>query len=446
MTPGAGGHGARPRLERTAYGVLAGAVMLGVAGLVLAYPAFVLVGLAGVLVVAWSFLVVLLPVRLEVRRVVRPARVPRLEPAAGVATASNVGRRRSTAVEAKDTVDDVEVPFDLPELHPGRQATRSFAIPTRRRGLVPVGPLILTRRDGFGLARRTLRVGDMSEVLVLPRALDLPEVTASLRHSMEGVNDSRSEGALDFHILRDYVPGDDPRRIHWKSSARTGQLQVRQNVDPTRPSVVVICDGIQLRDVAVDETEQAGRAAGGDLNPIRDGAARGAGRCSSRGADRTAGGSPDEGNEAVEVAVDCAASVVVSANKSGSPVWLDVLGGDRVALRDGSGAAMVSQLLDALAMTRFPSTSASGRASLLSSAIRQACAQGPGSLAVVCTAARPESLPPTVASLAAHFTMAVVVHPGTGAPSQAPDSGLWFMPIERVEQLARQLRLTRMAA
>jgi uncharacterized protein (DUF58 family) len=51
-----------------------------------------------------------------------------------------------------------------------------------------------------------------------------------------------SEGTASFHQLREYVPGDDLRHIHWKTSARTGTLVVKQLVDTTKPEIVVIVD------------------------------------------------------------------------------------------------------------------------------------------------------------------------------------------------------------
>jgi uncharacterized protein (DUF58 family) len=47
------------------------------------------------------------------------------------------------------------------------------------------------------------------------------------------------EGSVTFHRLREYVPGDDLRRVHWRSSARMNTLMVRQNVDVTRPDATV---------------------------------------------------------------------------------------------------------------------------------------------------------------------------------------------------------------
>ena len=49
-------------------------------------------------------------------------------------------------------------------------------------------------------------------------------------------------GAMDLRALRPYVPGDELRHLHWKATARTGQLMVREYVDPAQPWCVVVLD------------------------------------------------------------------------------------------------------------------------------------------------------------------------------------------------------------
>ena len=76
------------------------------------------------------------------------------------------------------------------------------------------------------------------------------------RRDLEGPTRERSEGTASFHQLREYVPGDDLRRIHWRSTARTGDLLVKQMVDTTRPELVVVLDN-RAAAVGADDFEEA---------------------------------------------------------------------------------------------------------------------------------------------------------------------------------------------
>jgi uncharacterized protein (DUF58 family) len=59
-------------------------------------------------------------------------------------------------------------------------------------------------------------------------------------HGERARTDLAPEGSISFHQLREYLPGDDLRRIHWRASAHRGELMVRQNIDVTPPSATVL--------------------------------------------------------------------------------------------------------------------------------------------------------------------------------------------------------------
>ena len=72
---------------------------------------------------------------------------------------------------------------------------------------------------------------------------------------LEGPTREVSKGSASFHQLREYVPGDDMRHIHWRTTARTGTMIVKQLVDTTRPEIVVIVDN-RRRAVGADDFEE----------------------------------------------------------------------------------------------------------------------------------------------------------------------------------------------
>ena len=69
-----------------------------------------------------------------------------------------------------------------------------------------------------------------------------PLPTGNTRHLEGPSSDTSPQGNITFHRLRDYVVGDDLRLVHWRSSARTGKLVVKHNVDTSQPYTVVLLD------------------------------------------------------------------------------------------------------------------------------------------------------------------------------------------------------------
>ena len=88
-----------------------------------------------------------------------------------------------------------------------------------------------------------VRWAEAVELLVRPATVDLAGLPVGQIRDLEGVpSDQLSMSDLAFHALREYVPGDDLRHVHWRSSARAGQLLVRQYHDSRRTSAVLLVD------------------------------------------------------------------------------------------------------------------------------------------------------------------------------------------------------------
>ncbi len=180
---------------------------------------------------------------LDVTRVVAPDRVMRGESSIVRLEISNAGRLFGASVVAQDpTRPGSPVAVPVVRLRPGRVTAASYAVSTRRRGVVEVGPLEITRRDPLGLVGLVRRYGDSAGVWVRPRAHPIAAVPVGLSRSMDGRVDRVPHGSITFAALREYVVGDDLRHVHWRTSARIGELMVREHVDTSHPRVVVLVD------------------------------------------------------------------------------------------------------------------------------------------------------------------------------------------------------------
>ncbi|MCA1845289.1 MAG: DUF58 domain-containing protein [Actinobacteria bacterium] len=226
----------RPQLTRRGRGVLATA-----AGLLLAARLFGSVELAGLgaaAAAAVGVAVVLVgraPGTYRAERWLSPMRV-------GVGEAAEV-RWRFTNTGGGPTTGTVVAtdPFRaapageagclVPPLAPGAMAEATSALPTERRGSVPIGPLAIGIVDPLGLVERQLEMAGTARLVVHPRIHPvLPLPASSTRETPHGTtHPARSPRGDDFFALREYEVGDDLRRVHWRSTARTGDLMLRQD-------------------------------------------------------------------------------------------------------------------------------------------------------------------------------------------------------------------------
>ena len=109
---------------------------------------------------------------------------------------------------------------------------------SRRRGPVLLGPWTIERVDPWGLFRR--RVGSATEAMLLVVPRIRPVSLAALPSALADYGGSSEMGTTTFATLREYVVGDELRHVHWRSSAKTGKLMMRQYVDVTRPRITLI--------------------------------------------------------------------------------------------------------------------------------------------------------------------------------------------------------------
>lgn len=138
---------------------------------------------------------------------------------------------------------EVEDPSDLPGHRSKRvviippRRTRNWMVTTRltRRGLYEWGPLRLATSDPFGIFKRSRELGGSAQILVYPPVVDLPHFQAPPANLPgEGRFRRRTHYVTpNASGIRQYAPGDAFNRIHWRSTARTGELMVKTfELDP----------------------------------------------------------------------------------------------------------------------------------------------------------------------------------------------------------------------
>ncbi|MBD8080581.1 DUF58 domain-containing protein [Cellulosimicrobium arenosum] len=143
--------------------------------------------------------------------------------------------------------------FPVPRLRPGANHEEIFTVPTHKRSVISVGPVRSVRADPLGLLRREVVWTEPEELFVHPRVKNLSGSSTGFLKDLEGrVTTDISNSDVSFHALRDYVPGDDRRHIHWKTTARTGQLMVRQ-FEETRRSHLAVLLSTRAEDYAHDD-------------------------------------------------------------------------------------------------------------------------------------------------------------------------------------------------
>ena len=233
-----------PRLTRRGWAVLAVAVLAFVVGEWVGFPVLRALGGAAAGAVVAALMIVARRPAVAVTREVYPDRVQRGRPAFARLRVHNAGTRRQSGFTAGDQVSGGFHAVAVRALPPGAEAVYHYELPTGRRGRFQVGPLTLERVDPLGLGRSRLTTGDTTTLWVYPRSHPVRALNAGPpRHHHEGrtTADSR-HGSLDLRDVREYVVGDEVRHLHWKATARTGQLMVRDYIDPNQPRFTVLLD------------------------------------------------------------------------------------------------------------------------------------------------------------------------------------------------------------
>jgi uncharacterized protein (DUF58 family) len=126
-----------------------------------------------------------------------------------------------------------------------RQASSvAYTVRADVRGRYEVGPLVVRLTDPFGLCELTRSFPSVDRLTVIPQVVPLPNVRLAGEYT--GAGDSRARSVAvhgeDDAATREYRRGDDLRRVHWKSTARLGELMVRREEQPWESRATVVLD------------------------------------------------------------------------------------------------------------------------------------------------------------------------------------------------------------
>ncbi|MEX2254761.1 MAG: DUF58 domain-containing protein [Acidimicrobiia bacterium] len=354
----------RPSLTRRGWTLAGASAGLFVGARVLGAGALSGLGIAGGVLLVFAAIIVLRGrPALSVARTARPARVHVGGSGQVILDGHTTARTPLLALTERVDGGRRSARFVLPPSPPGAPIRAAYRVSTLRRGHHELGPLLAVFADPFGLVRRGWVVTPPTDLVVRPRVHEL----LSPRRRTGGDPDPHAEGprvptsetAGEFLALRGYEAGDDPRRVSWRASARTGDLIVRLDEAAAPGRVVLLLDtrpevhDVDSFEVAVEAIASLAVRCGKDQTPVE--------------ALTTAGeilGRPGPGT--LELLLDRLAVVEV-----GGPDHLAALGA-QLAARLGIGAVVVATgapdraLVDAVAPlirrslavigTRAPST------------------------------------------------------------------------------------------
>ncbi|MCX4732597.1 DUF58 domain-containing protein [Streptomyces sp. NBC_01363] len=205
----------------------------------------------GLLLSALPLVCVVVLVRTRYRvagtRRLAPSRVPAGTEARVHLRMENVSRMPTGLLMLQDRVPYVLGPrprFVLDRVEAGGRREVSYRVRSDLRGRYPLGPLQLRLSDPFGMCELTRSFSAYDTLVVIPRTEPLPPVRLAGEASGYGEGRQRSLALAgdDDVIPRGYRHGDDLRRVHWRSTARYGELMVRREEQPQRARCTVLLD------------------------------------------------------------------------------------------------------------------------------------------------------------------------------------------------------------
>lgn len=212
-------------------------------GFIFDWIEFLIAGLAATVLLVLAVPFLLGAKGYEVNLVVQKDRVVVGEPLPTQVFVKNVRKSPVLSGNIDLPIGDGIVEVPVPALLGGAVAQKQVDVSTVKRGIVDVGPPSVTKGDPLGLIRNERTWEDKKRVFIHPLTVTLPSTATGFVRDLEGnptvrlVNDD-----LAFHAIREYMPGDAQRQVHWKSTAKTGRLMVRQFEETKRSEMLIVLD------------------------------------------------------------------------------------------------------------------------------------------------------------------------------------------------------------
>ena len=132
----------------------------------------------------------------------------------------------------------------LSGIPPHRSQAVRYTLTPQTRGRYPIGPLSVDVSDPFALSRVRVEFDERDELIVTPQIEDLLGRDSSPYGTTIGLTRARHlfRTGEEFFTMRQYQQGDDLRRLHWPSVARSGELMIRQDETSRRSGALVFLD------------------------------------------------------------------------------------------------------------------------------------------------------------------------------------------------------------
>jgi uncharacterized protein (DUF58 family) len=189
--------------------------------------------------------------RLGTSRAINPPRVPAGQTATVTLRLENVSRIPTGLLLAEDSVPyalGTRPRYVLDKIERNGSRELTYSLRSDLRGKFDIGPLQLRAADSFGLVEMTRSLSGRTSFVVTPRVVPLARTVISRSWAGEGDGRARmsSTAGEDDVIPRAYRDGDELRRVHWRSTARYGELMVRREEQRWRNKATVFLDSRSL--------------------------------------------------------------------------------------------------------------------------------------------------------------------------------------------------------